>query len=127
MSYVSVGHDSQISNFVNLSPRVVLGGHVKVLDNSTLGMGTIVHQNVKIGGFSMIGMGSVVNRNINPFSLSLDRGNPPVQIGLNFHALDKNKIDLTWTDRYSHILESREIPDSVPEVVSKIFLQWFKS
>ncbi|WP_427452893.1 acetyltransferase [Litorimonas sp. WD9-15] len=55
-----VEHDCQIAEAVHLSPRVALGGHVAIGENSWVGIGATVRDRAKIGAEVMIGAGAVV-------------------------------------------------------------------
>lgn len=55
-----VEHDCQVADAVHLSPRVVLGGHVAIGENSWVGIGATVRDRAKIGADVMIGAGAVV-------------------------------------------------------------------
>lgn len=57
-----IGHDSQISDFCNLSCNVLIGGHSHLMEGCNFGLGAICHQYSKIGAYSLVGMGSVVTK-----------------------------------------------------------------
>lgn len=59
-----VEHDCQISNFVQLSPNVSLGGNVSILDYSFIGIGASVLPNIKITQDVLVGAHSVVLKDI---------------------------------------------------------------
>jgi len=60
----TVGHDSKIGNYCDLSPGVHVSGHVEIGDFSSLGTGAVLIPNVKIGRNCIIGAGSVVTKDI---------------------------------------------------------------
>lgn len=59
-----VEHDNQISDYVHLSPRVVLGGNVSIGACSHIGIGAVVKNNVRICGDVVVGAGAVVVKEI---------------------------------------------------------------
>lgn len=60
----TIGHDSKIGNYCELSPGVHISGHVEIGDYTSLGTGAVVIPNIKIGRNCIIGAGSVVNKDI---------------------------------------------------------------
>ena len=60
-----VEHDNMIEDFVHISPRVALGGTVKVGKSSHIGIGATVKNNISITKDCIIGAGAVVVKNIN--------------------------------------------------------------
>lgn len=55
-----VEHDVVLGDFVQLAPRAVLGGAVRVDAGAYIGMGAIVRDHVKVGAGALVAMGSVV-------------------------------------------------------------------
>ena len=62
----TIGHDSVIEDYCELSPGVHVSGHVELGENCVLGTGAVVLPGVKIGANSTIGAGSVVTKDIEP-------------------------------------------------------------
>jgi sugar O-acyltransferase (sialic acid O-acetyltransferase NeuD family) len=60
----TIGHDSKIGNYCELSPGVHISGHVEIGDFTSIGTGAVVIPNIKIGKNCIIGAGSVVNKDI---------------------------------------------------------------
>lgn len=60
----TVGHDTTIERYSELSPGVHISGHSYINEFVTIGTGTVVLPGVEIGKNSIIGAGSVVNKNI---------------------------------------------------------------
>jgi UDP-N-acetylglucosamine acyltransferase len=90
-----VGHDSCISNKVNLSCNVLIGGHSILMEGCNLGLGAICHQFSVIGAYSMIGMGAIVTKTslIEPGNVYI--GCPAKFLKQNTIGLDRNNIDYT--------------------------------
>jgi UDP-N-acetylbacillosamine N-acetyltransferase len=59
-----VEHDCMIGEFVHLSPRVVLGGGVKVGEMTHMGVGCCVIHGISIGSAAIVGAGAVVTENL---------------------------------------------------------------
>jgi len=60
----TVGHDSIIGEFVELSPNVNISGHCKIGNLTSIGSGSTILPNIKIGKNCIIGAGSVITKNI---------------------------------------------------------------
>jgi sugar O-acyltransferase (sialic acid O-acetyltransferase NeuD family) len=60
----TIGHDSVVGAYCELSPGVHLSGHVELGSNCVLGTGAVVLPGIKIGANSIIGAGSVVNKDL---------------------------------------------------------------
>lgn len=56
----SIDHDSQVDDFVHVSPGATLCGGVTVGEGTHIGAGATVIQNIRIGKWVIIGAGSVV-------------------------------------------------------------------
>jgi sugar O-acyltransferase (sialic acid O-acetyltransferase NeuD family) len=61
---VIVEHDCVICDFVNLAPRAVLAGYVKIGKGSTVYTGSVIIPRVEVGEYSKIGAGGVVLKKI---------------------------------------------------------------
>lgn len=75
MSYVNlnlnctIGHDSVIENYCNLSPGVHISGKVYLEEGVDIGTGVVVLPGVRIGKGSVIGAGAVVTNDVPPYSV----------------------------------------------------------
>lgn len=87
-----VGHDSIISDNVNLSCNTLIGGHSYIMEGANFGLGSICHQFSKIGAYSMIGMGSVVTKTRKVLPGYVVVGNPASFIKMNEIGLQRNNI-----------------------------------
>lgn len=82
----NVGHGVEIGQKVWMSVGCLIGGHTRIDDGATLGMGVAVRDNIKVGANTQIGMASAVVKSI-PDRVSVF-GNPgriiaPIQAGPN--------------------------------------------
>ena len=90
MIQAHVGHNCSIANHVKLVNGVMLGGHVVIEDNATVGGGTPVHQYVRIGRYAMVGGGFRVVQDLVPYMMA---GDEPLRIyGINQVGLERNKF-----------------------------------
>lgn len=78
-----IGHDSQIYNNVTIYPRVVTGGYSEYLNNSNIGMCSVIHQRRIVGQYSMIGANNTVTKDIFPYYININN---------KIHRLNKIKI-----------------------------------
>ncbi len=60
----TIGHDSIIGKFVELSPGVHLSGNCIIGDEVFVGTGAVVLPKVKVGSFSVVGAGSVITKDV---------------------------------------------------------------
>lgn len=60
----AVEHDNVIGDFVQVAPGVMLGGTVKVGEQSHIGIGAAVSNNIDICASCIVGAGAVVVKNI---------------------------------------------------------------
>ena len=66
----TVGHDSILSDFVNISPGANISGNVHLKEGADVGTNAVVLQGktmqdkLVIGRFSVVGAGAVVNRSV---------------------------------------------------------------
>lgn len=70
----SVDHDNVIGNYVHISPKATLCGHVEVGEGTQIGAGAVVIPKVKIGKWCVIGAGTIVLKDIPDYSIAV--GNP---------------------------------------------------
>ena len=68
-----MGHDTHIHNNVTIYPRVITGGLSTIMDNSSIGMSSVIQQNCVLGKYSMIGMVNAASHNIFPFYIYFNR------------------------------------------------------
>ena len=87
MDRSQIAHDCVLEDHVTFSSHVILGGHCRVLEGATLGIGTMAHQWSTIGSYTMTGMGSVITKDIFPFALV--KGNPARYARWNTHVFAK--------------------------------------
>lgn len=91
MDHCHIAHDCLVQNGVSIAPNTVMGGHAKIQEGATIGMGTLLHQFSTAGAYSMTGMGSVITKDIPPFCLVY--GNPAKIMKLNKYVLERLGID----------------------------------
>jgi UDP-N-acetylglucosamine acyltransferase len=73
MTYVHIGHDSQVGSNCILANAATLAGHVIIEDYVTLGAFCPVHQHCTVGAYAFIGGGTIVTQDVLPFSLTSSR------------------------------------------------------
>jgi len=67
-----IGHDTQIYNNVVIYPRVITGGYSEYLNNSNIGMCSVIHQRKIIGQYSMIGANNMVTKDVFPYYININ-------------------------------------------------------
>jgi len=60
----SIGHDSVLNDYAQVSPGCSLGGHTIIKDGAFLGLSVNTLPNINIGTFAKIGAGAMVTKNI---------------------------------------------------------------
>lgn len=68
MEKTHVAHDCRIGNEVTISPGVVLGGRVRIMNKANLGINASIHPRMVIGEGAMIGMGAIITRPVGPWT-----------------------------------------------------------
>jgi sugar O-acyltransferase (sialic acid O-acetyltransferase NeuD family) len=63
---VSVSHDAVVADYVNLNPRVVVAGSVRIGEGCYIGAGATVIDRVTIGAGAIVGAGAVVVEDLPP-------------------------------------------------------------
>ena len=62
-SYSGLGHDSVLKSFCTLGPRVSVGGNTTIGNSVNIGQGSLIKQGLKISDQTTIFMGSILIRN----------------------------------------------------------------
>jgi UDP-N-acetylglucosamine acyltransferase len=78
-----IAHDVKIFNNVTFYPRCIPGGYSIYLNNSNIGMGSVIHQKIVVGQYSMIGANSTITKNIFPYYININN---------KLHRLNEQKI-----------------------------------
>lgn len=78
-----IGHDVKILNNVAFYPRCIAGGYSIYLNNSNIGMSSIIHQKIVIGQYSMIGANNTITKNVFPYYININN---------KLHRLNGSKI-----------------------------------
>jgi UDP-N-acetylglucosamine acyltransferase len=103
MHGVHIPHDAIIQSNSTITPLVVLGGIVNILEGSTLAIGCSVHQNSVIGHYSIAAMGSPITKNIKPFAKYV----PKRALTVNDYALDKYGFEELRDEIYDYVLNDK--------------------
>ena len=90
-----MGHDATIFNNVTFYPRCIQGGYSIYLDNSNIGMGSIIHQKTVVGQYSMIGANSTITKNVFPYYININN---------KLHRLNESKVPEN-IKKYDNILQ----------------------
>ncbi|WP_275099275.1 hypothetical protein [Sedimenticola hydrogenitrophicus] len=85
MQSVHVPHDAIIHDDVVLTPMVVMGGIVNILQGATLAVGCSVHQYSVVGHYSIVAMGAALAKNVRPFVKYVPRS----AVSVNDYAIKK--------------------------------------
>ncbi|WP_144373411.1 UDP-N-acetylglucosamine acyltransferase [Vogesella urethralis] len=101
MQSVHVPHDAVLEDGVVVTPMVVMGGIVHVLEGANLAVGCSVHQYSVIGQYSIVGMGAALTKNLRPFA-KLVPGKP---ISVNTYAIKKYGFEEVQDQIERYVLE----------------------
>jgi UDP-N-acetylglucosamine acyltransferase len=85
MQSVHVPHDAIIYDDAVITPMVVMGGIVHILNGANLAVGCSVHQYSVVGHYSIVGMGMALTKNVRPFSKLV----PGKDVAVNDYAIKK--------------------------------------
>lgn len=67
-----IAHDIKIFNNVTFYPRCIPGGYSIYLNNSNIGMGSVIHQKIVVGQYSMIGANSTITKHVFPYYININ-------------------------------------------------------
>lgn len=108
MQSVHVPHDAIIHDDVVITPMVVMGGIVNILQGANLAVGCSVHQYSVVGHYSIIGMGTALARNVRPFSKYV----PRKAVSVNDYAIRKFGFEDVRSEIDAYLLEGVKPTDS---------------
>lgn len=91
MTSSHIAHDAQIGNHNVIGHSTLIGGHVEIKDNVTVGVLSGIHQFCKLGCLSLIGGCSRIIKDIAPYSIV--SGNPAKLLNINLEGLNRKKYD----------------------------------
>lgn len=116
MQSVHVPHDAIIEDHVVITPMVVMGGIVRIMEGANLGISSSVHQYGVVGPYSIVGMGAPALKNIRPFC----RYVPGKALSVNKYAVDKFGLS-DYGDEIEAYVTENAVPTSVKviELVSR--------
>ena len=125
-----IGHDSIITNNVQLFPNTIVGGYSILMPYSGLGIGSGIHQKKVLGSYSFTGMLSASTKHVFPFLITV--GNKYTRVN--------SKIAPEITQKYQKQLfelmeqTQKTIPDNLddkikdfPEEISKHLTEYFNN
>jgi UDP-N-acetylglucosamine acyltransferase len=108
MQSVHVPHDAIINDQVVITPMVVMGGIVNILQGATLAVGCSVHQYSVVGHYSIVAMGSALAKNVRPFVKYVPRKAPSV----NDYAVKKYGFEDVRDQIVAYLMEGAKPTDS---------------
>jgi UDP-N-acetylglucosamine acyltransferase len=96
-----IGHDCIIFNEVSIYPRTLLCGHVKMLNYSSTGVYSFIHQNKIIGQYSMIGGNSSITKDVFPYFININNNITRLNtIKIPYYIKNYEKILLKMANNY---------------------------
>ena len=101
MQSVHVPHDAIIQDDVVITPMVVMGGIVNILQGANLGVGCSVHQYSVVGHYSIVAMGSALAKNVRPFSKYVPRKSASV----NDYAIKKYGFEEVREEIIAYVMD----------------------
>jgi len=123
-----ISHDCIINNYVNIYPRSLLCGYVKLLDYCGIGAGGYIHQKKVIGNFSFIGMNNSIVKNSLPFFININNNYTKINynrlLEYDDYKLIKNyeNILLEIKDKYlQNKLNIEHYKEKIPNNIYEIF------
>lgn len=100
MAYAHVAHDCVIGDHVIMANQATLGGHVHIGDHVILGGLSAVHQFCRVGAYAMCGGGSIITKDIAAFVMI--SGNPAATHGLNAEGMKRRGFDADTVSELRH-------------------------
>ena len=108
MQSVHVPHDAIIYDDVVITPMVVMGGIVNILQGATLAVGCSVHQYSVVGHYSIVAMGAALAKNVRPFAKYVPR--KPVCV--NDYAVNKYGFEDVRDQIVAYLMDRAHPTDS---------------
>lgn len=108
MQSVHVPHDAIIQDDVVITPMVVMGGIVNILQGANLGVGCSVHQYSVVGHYSIVAMGSALAKNVRPFSKYVPRKSTSV----NDYAVKKYGFEEVREEIVAYLMDTIQPTDA---------------
>lgn len=116
MQSVHVPHDAIIEDHVVITPMVVMGGIVHIMEGVNLGISSSVHQYGVVGPYAILGMGAPALKNIRPFS----RYVPGRPLSVNKYAVEKFGLEEYVDEIEAYVIDQvRPSSDRVIDLVSR--------
>jgi UDP-N-acetylglucosamine acyltransferase len=103
-----LAHDVQVGSHIIISVNCSVGGYVRMLDWSGLGMGCAVHPRTVVGSWAFGGMGAIILADVQPARVVA--GNPARFLRWNFEALRRSGLDAQETADLRAYLEEGHTP-----------------
>ncbi len=113
-----IAHDCIVGNHVIMANQATLGGHVQIGNNAVLGGISAVHQYCKIGKLAMIGGLSAVENDVIPYGLAL--GNRAKLTGVNIVGLKRANYSKDTIKEYSNIVNKIFNGKTIKSEIEKI-------
>lgn len=108
MQSVHVPHDAVINDDVVITPMVVMGGIVNILQGANLAVGCSVHQYSVVGHYSIVSMGSSLTKNVRPFLKYVPRKSPAV----NDYAIKKYGFEIVREEIVAYLMDAIQPKDA---------------
>ena len=118
MTGAHIAHDCIVGNHVIMANQATLGGHVQIGNNAVLGGISAVHQYCKIGKLAMIGGLSAVENDVIPYGLAL--GNRAKLTGVNIVGLKRANYSKDTIKEYSNIVNKIFNGKTIKSEIEKI-------
>lgn len=114
-----VPHDTVLEDRVVVTPNVVIGGIVHVMQGANLGMACTIHQYSVVGPYSIVAMGAATTKNVRPFSRHI----PGKPVSVNTYALKKYGFEKHADEIEAYVMDrTRPTSQEVLAVVEKFEL-----
>ena len=108
MQSVHVPHDAIIHDKVVITPMVVMGGIVNILQGANLAVGCSVHQYSVVGHYSIVAMGAALAKNVRPFVKYV----PRTAVSVNDYAVKKYGFETVRDQIVAYLMEGVKPTDS---------------
>ena len=108
MQSVHVPHDAIIKDDVVITPMVVMGGIVNILQGATLAVGCSVHQYSVVGHYSIVAMGAFLAKNVRLFAKYV----PRKAVSVNDYAVKKYGFENVRDQIVAYLMDGVKPTDS---------------
>jgi UDP-N-acetylglucosamine acyltransferase len=119
LAHVYLAHDIVVKNNVTFYPKTWCGGYSIFLDNSNIGMGSVINQRIVVGQYSMIGSHNTVTKHVPPYFISINNKLHRLNNKKNPHYVNDYELALRKIYNKEITYENENIPIEIKNALNE--------